>query len=272
MVRYRVVWCVLLVGGPVAAVSGTLPAQVMPAVEAVHENLEIQVVDAARLIGDPWWDDANPHRAEERRPPGQVQVQSRNAQRGLTILRRELSLVRATCPSLAPDARGAVLTAGVQSFSKAETAKPAAAPALKVVAPGGVVRMQVGGSVRQPDVTPVVEAAVAKAVADHATPEEAKAFAREVTARGARRREAVVAILVEAVDQTALLDEGQRQALARALDKNWQPLWERLVFQVGQPRITGRQLPPGVAAVVADVLGPDAFTIWQERLRRLPGS
>jgi hypothetical protein len=270
--RYPVVWCFLLVGGPVAAVSRISHAQEIPAVEAVQGNAEAQVVDAAYAIGDPWWDDVKPDAAREPRPTRPVQPPNRQAQRAMAIVRRELSLVRATCPSLSREAREAILTAGLQAVGKAEAAKPAAAPAQKIIAPGAVVRIQAGGSVRHPDVAPVVEAAVAEAVSKRALPEEAEAFTREVAARAARRREAAVAILVEAVDQTALLDESQRQALARALDKHWQPLWERLAFQVGQSRVTGRQLPPGVAAVVADVRGQDAFNTWQERLRRLPGS
>lgn len=271
-VRRPVVWCVLLFGGSVAATSGTVQAQVIPVAEAIREDVGAGAIDAATSIGDPWWDDANSDSASERRPTDQGQSLGRQTQRAMVVLRRELSLVRASCPSLAPEARQAILTAGLEGVGKAEVAKPAAAPAARVVAPGAVVRIQAGGSVRHPDVAPIVEDAVAQAVAQSALPDEAEAFTREVAARAARRREAAVAIIVEAVDQTAVLDVSQRQALARALDKNWQPLWERLAIQSGQSRVNGRQLPPGVAAVVADVLGQDAFNTWQERLRRLPGS
>jgi hypothetical protein len=266
--RNPFVWCVLLLAGA----SGTLHAQVMPAAEAVQGNVGDQVVDAAQSIGDPWWDDAKPDAARELRPSGQGQQPSRQTQRAMAILRRELSLVRAACPSLSPDARAAILSAALEGVGKAAATKPVAAPAPQIVAPGAVVQIQAGGSLRHPDIAPVVEEAVAKAVARSARPDEAEAFSHEVAARATRRREAAVAILVEAVDQTALLDESQRQTLARALDKNWQPLWERLAIQAGQSRVTGRQLPPGVAAVVADVLGRDQFNTWQERLRRLPGS
>lgn len=271
VVRHPVVWCVLLFGGCVA-VSVSVHPQATPAAEALRENGGAEAIDAARSIGDPWWDDAISDATPERRPTDQGQPPDRQIQRAMVVLRRELSLVRASCPSLVPEARKAILTAGLEGVGKAEAAKPALAPAARIVAPGAVVRIQAGGSVRHPDIAPIVEDAVAKAVARSALPDEAEAFAREVAARAARRREAAVVILVEAVDQTALLDQSQREALARALDKEWQPLWERLALQAGQSRVSGRSLPPGVAAVVADVLGQEAFNTWQERLRRLPGS
>ncbi len=237
---------------------------------------------SANVIGDPWWDEVAPATAEAEpkdaaaEPVLQARQRSviQRREMALVVLRRELSVVRAACPSLSLEDRRAILTASLLAVEEVATSEPVAGQNQRVVGrPGVVVRVQVGGArVKQHDAARPVEEAVAKAVAEVAPAAEAESYRRELAARMNRRKAAAVAVLVEAVDQTAMLDDVQREALAAALNKNWQPFWEQSVTDAGRSRFTAARLPPGVAAVVADVLGQDAFNTWQERLRRLPGS
>ncbi len=244
-----------------------------------------------RSIGDPWWDEAfaestlNDPADEEVEEPeaaaaavpqaaGRKRIHRRDGT--MNILRRELSVVRATCPGLSLEERRAIVHAGLRAVEQVPAAGAAAAadkmPAPKLVAPGVVLRVQVGGGAKPSDAAQSLENAIEKVVAAVASPDDAKAYRRELEARAERRRVAAVARLVEAIDQTAMLDDDQRQRLAAELDSNWQPFWDQASLQAGHARMSGSRLPPGVAAVVADVLDPDAFKAWQERLRRLPGS
>jgi hypothetical protein len=221
-----------------------------------------QAVD--RSIGDPWWDEAAA-------PVPQAEAQNPMARRdgGMTILRRELSLVRATCPSLSRDERRAVVEAGLLGVEQRSRPGADRMQVPQQVVPGVVLRIQVNGEAKQSGAAQSVENAVAKKVAEVALPEEAKAYRRELAARAERRRSAAIAVIVDTVDQTAMLDEDQRNKLTAALETKWQPFWDQAALQSG---ITSARLPPGVSAVVADVLSPKDFNRWQERLRRLPGS
>lgn len=266
--RHAVTCSAILFGGFIVAASGSSPAEV-----------------PGRSIGDPWWDDAlaessNAGRGDDKaadpaaavaavpQPAGRERIQRRDGT--MNILRRELSVVRATCPSLSLAERRLIVRAGLLAVDQMPRAGAEAVP--QQVAPGVVLRVHVGERAKPSDAARAVENAIGRAVAEEASPDEAQAYRRELEARGERRREAAVAVLVEAVDQTAILDDGQRQRLAAALNARWQPFWEQGAMQAASVRMTGARLPPGVAAVVADVLNPEEFKAWQERLRRLPGS
>jgi hypothetical protein len=242
-----------------------------------------------RSIGDPWWDEAvaetaqndpadeeveEPAAAEAAMPQAAGRNRIHRRDGTMNILRRELSVVRATCPSLSLEGRRAIVRAGLLAVEQIPRAGVVAdrIPAPRQVAPGVVLRVQVGGRAKPSDAAQLVESAIERAVAEGATPDEAQAYRRELEARAERRRAAAVAVLVEAVDQTAMLDDEQRQRLAAALDTKWQPFWDQGALHAGHARMTAARLPPGVAAVVADVLDPEEFKAWQERLRQLPGS
>ncbi len=234
-------------------------------------------------IGDPWWDEAapaTPAEADPKAPPAEpIQQAHERARRfgqqtAMNVLRRELSAVRAACPSLSSEDRAAIMTAGLRAVDVTAAVKQ---PIVRgdqrvngIIAPGGAVqgRMRVVPSPMAAALASSIGEAVANAVAEVAPAAEAEAYRREVTARADRRRAAAVAVLVEAVDQTAMLDDTQREALAAAFAAKWQPAWEQVALQASQVRFTGGRLPPGVVAVVADVLGPEEFFVWQERLRR----
>ena len=103
-----------------------------------------QADGAGDAIGDPWWDDAEAkppaaeqapdaeaEDAEAEEPPNaqamlqaqlrvQVEMLAQSVrQQGLAILRRELSLVRQTCPSLEKPQRALVLAAGRGAIDRA---------------------------------------------------------------------------------------------------------------------------------------------------------
>jgi hypothetical protein len=219
-----------------------------------------------RSIGDPWWDEAVA-------PVQDAEAQNPVARRdgGMTILRRELSLVRATCPSLSRDARRSVVEAGLVGVEQGSrrVVDRIPVPVQQQVAPGVALRIQVNGEAKQSGAVQSVENAVAKKVAEVASADESKAYRRELAARAERRRSAAIAVIIDTVDQTAMLDEDQRNKLSAALEKKWQPFWDQAALQPGS---TSARLPPGVSAVVAEVLSPEDFNRWQERLRRLPGS
>lgn len=234
----------------------------------------------AESIGDPWWDDVMPADAEAeprlQAQPGERAQQGIDRQRrqaaAMNILRRELSLVRGACPSLSVDQRSTIVRAGLQAIDEPK------APGQAVVGPKGVdgaaggIQVEVQARDRVPAMPGMVVDAVAKAVGKVASAEEIEAYHREIAARAARRQAAALAILVDVIDQTAMLDPAKRDELAVALEKNWQPFWEQAALHIGQSPNSVTHLPPGVAAVAAEVLGPEAFEVWQARLRREAGS
>lgn len=204
--------------------------------ESVMQGNGLPADAAGPTIGDPWWDDVPepaPAVRQVPRAPARPRVSLQHRGQAMESLRRELSLVRAACPGLAPGARGAIVAAGRTAAGD----RPA-------------------GS---------VEAAVARAVQAAAGPAEVAAFRREVVAREARRRAAAAAVLVEAVDQDALLDDRTRQALSDALAAAWRPTWDQVGAAAARQRFTGTRLPPGVEAVVASVLDADSLAAWRER-------
>jgi hypothetical protein len=212
-----------------------------PAAAAVPLAPPLDAADPA--IGDAWWDDAaeRPTVAAADGPPpvrnlAQQRLAVQRRSQAMEILRRELSLVRAACPTLEPEARETILAA----------ARAAAD------APGA------GGP-------QAIEAAVDRAVQAVAGSPAAVAYRREVAARDRRRRAAAAAVLVEAIDRDALFDGRTRRDLAAALEDAWNPAWDQLALLAGRQRVTGGRLPPGVESVVASVLDTTSFAAWRER-------
>jgi len=208
---------------------------------------------AAAAISDPWWDQrateaSDPKPAQLQRPsvPERMAVQRKGVAEA--ALQRELSVVRAVAPDLDPAVRREVLMAGERAVER--------------LAAGGV---PTPGSVQQSspqEIQSFLERALLSIDRDRAD-----AYRAEITARAARRRQAALAVLVEAVDQEALLTEPERAALAAGLEERWQPAWENLALAASRSRITAARLPPGVAEAAQRSLSPERFAAWQERLR-----
>ncbi len=209
---------------------------------------------AAAEIGDPWWDEAAAPRSSAVEPAlGQrPNVQERMALQRQALaeaaLQRELSVVRAIAADLDPAARRQVLTAGDQAVER-------------LAAGGGPLQASI-----QQQSAQVIQAFLERTLRA-VDPQRAAAYRGEVSARAARRRVAALAVLVEAVDQEALLTEPERAALAAGLEERWQPDWESLALAASRSRITAARLPPGVAEAARQVLSPERFAAWQERLR-----
>lgn len=206
---------------------------------------------AARAIGDPWWDQAGDERtAAAAEPPAPAQdrarwqAQARLAEvrrnRGLQILRLELSRVRASCPELDAAARTQLLAAGREAVEGQAAGRTPL----------------VGG----------VEVALEQALRDRVGTAAAAAYRAELDARAARRREAAVAVLVEAIDRDAVLDAGSRQRLVAALRQEWRPDWEAVVATAGRRRTVEPSLPAGVADAAAEALDDETFAAWRKRI------
>jgi hypothetical protein len=209
---------------------------------------------AAAEIGDPWWDEAAAEGSAAVEPAlGQrPNVQQRMALQRKALaeaaLRRELSVVRAIAADLDPAARRQVRAAGEQAVER-------------LAAGGGPVQASI-----QQQSAEVIQVFVEQTLAQ-VDPDRAAAYRGEISARAARRRAAALAALVEAIDQEALLTEAERVAVAAGLEDRWQPAWESLALAASRSRITAPRLPPGVAEAARQVLDPERFAAWQERLR-----
>ena len=81
---------------------------------------------------------------------------------------------------------------------------------------------------------------------------------------------AVVAVMVEAVDRDALLDDRERTAVAGALAERWRPEWQSVAATALRQRITFARLPPGVPDAVAAVLDPETAAAWRARAVEAP--
>lgn len=205
---------------------------------------------AARAIGDPWWDRAAQDRvAAAAEPPApaqdrvRLQAQARLAEvrrnRGMQILRLELSRVRAACPELSAADRTTLLAAGWEAVDGQAAGRTPL----------------VGG----------VEIALEQALRDHVGTAEAAAYRAELDARASRRQQAAIAVLVEAIDRDAVLDAGGRRRLAAALRQEWRQDWEAVVATAGRRRIGEPSLPAGVADAAAGALDDETFAAWRKR-------
>jgi hypothetical protein len=235
-------------------------------------------------IGDPWWDDAaakpeadtltaepaDDGEEDAAAPQGQLEIQlraqaemMRNAvrQAALRVLRRDLSMVRQSCPTLEPQQRASVLQAGREAVEKAADDQGAAILARR--------------RVRQPE-TEAVSEAVRAAVAATAAAEEAAAYEAELGLRKERVKQATIAALVADVDRDAFLDDAEREALAEALAESYRESWRQAVLAWQQGRgLAGTPPATGVERCVRKALGADREAEWltlrKEAVERLAG-
>lgn len=199
---------------------------------------------AETAIGDPWWDDANDEPVAMAPPAAagrsaQARLTAVRRSRGLQILRRELSRVRAACPNLDPTTRAAILAAGREA-----------------------VEGQAAGRLPLVD---GVEAALELALQDRAGAVAAKAYRAELEASAVRRRAAALAVLVEAIDRDAVLDDEARRRLADTLRRAWRPEWETVVTSAARRPLVGLSLPAGVVDAAATALDAETVAGWRQR-------
>ncbi len=242
----------------------SLPAQVQLRIEgeAIQVQGNVVVVQGAVPVpaavpagGDPWWtagdgEAAAPAAQPPAAPqaPGAQPAQARLAQarrsRAENLLARELSRVREACPGLDPAQREAVLAAG-----------------------RALVEDQAAG--RAP-LANGVETLLEQALEEAAGPDVAVGYAEEVASRVARRKAAAIAVIVEAVDRDALLDDEQRRAVTATLAQRWRPEWESVAATALRQRVTFARLPPGVPDAVAAALDPETVAAWRARAVEAP--
>ena len=229
-------------------------------------------------IGDPWWDDAaqqpkagkpDPEPADEAGddqadaadPQAQMQAQlraqaemmrSHARQQGLAILRRELSIVRQTCPSLERQQRALVLEAGRGAIEKAVDDQMAAALGRR--------------RGRQADIETAVGEALRASVAANAAAEESAAYEAERGLRKERAKRATIAALVADVDRDAFLDDAEREGLAKALGESYRERWRQVVTALQQGMVEfGAPPPQGVDRCVERALGKERKAEWLAR-------
>ena len=256
-------------------VLGDLQERALPFGDGVF----FQPDEAASLaIGDPWWDDAAPEpqagdapaapveepgddEAEAADPQAQMQAQLQAQAemlrqgielQGLAILRRELSVVRHTCPSLEKQQRALVLQAGRQAIEKLADEQMAT-----------LVGRRRG---RAADMEATIGEEVRTSVAANAAAAESDAYAAERGLRQERVRQATIAALVADVDRDAFLDEAERTALAAALAAAYRDRWRPAATSLEQGMTWVAPAPlPGVERCVEKALGKERTAEWLAR-------
>jgi hypothetical protein len=246
--------------------------------------------DDGEAIGDPWWDEAEAKRPaakkaepdepaddepaaeetadavdeaadEDADPQAQMQAQLRAQaemmrtgarQQGLAILRRELSIVRQTCPSLERQQRALVLEAGRGAIEKAVDDQMTAALGRR--------------RGRQADVETAIGAALRASVAANAAAEESAAYEVERGLRRERAKQATIALIVADVDRDAFLDDAEREMLAKALAESYRERWRQVVTALHQGMVEVVAPPPqGVDRCVERALGKERKAEWLAR-------
>lgn len=257
----------VVVGGGI----GQLQIQVQGAAGRPAAAGEAGIDVEGDAIGDPWWDDAEvkrPAAADGLADPDdeaaglqpnpqklklRMQVDGGEIQRqGLAVLRRELSVVRQTCPSLERQQRSVVIAAGRQAIEKgrAEHAE--------------MLQGRRGG--RPVDVATNVVDALRATVAANATADESAAYEAELALRRERSRQAAVALLVAEVDRHALLDDADREALRQAFAESYRERWQPAIrgFRQGAFFNVLASLPE-INRCVEKAVGPDRTAEWLKR-------
>jgi len=241
-------------------------------------------------IGDPWWDEVEAGRPAAKPQAGaadegqtaeagdaqailQAQLRARGEmlaqsvrQQGLAILRRELSLVRQSCPSLEKQQRAIVLEAGRGAIDRAADEQMQAA--------GGGRRRVVPK--RDGDLEAAIRDALKTSVQANAADAELAAYEAEHRLREERRKAAVVAALVAEVDREAYLDDAERKALADGLTASYRERWRPAVMalQQGGMFVPDESSLPGLERCVEKALGKPRKDQWvaaRAEARRLAG-
>ncbi len=247
---------------------------------------------AGDAIGDPWWDEAEakPPAAEQApeaeaedaeadepadaqamlQPQLRAQVEMLGQsvrQQGLAILRRELSLVRQTCPSLEKPQRALVLEAGRGAIDRAVDEQTRAA--------GGRRR-----PAKRTDLEAAIRDVLTAAVQANGQAAESAAYAAEQRLRVERRKAAVVATLVAEVDREAYLDAAEREALAKVLTESYRERWRLSLTALQQNAMHGgraspdENILPGLERCVEKALGKERKDTWvaaRDEARALAG-
>lgn len=246
--------------GPVAIAAGAALA-FLPGVAAAQLQVLIQGEELpARVehqdvttIGDPWWDEAAPagkpaaaaaeQAAADPKGRARQQAQARLAgvrrSRGMQMLRRELSLVRASCPTLDRAARERLIEAGL-----------------------AVVESQAAG--RTPLVNGI-EPTLGRLLEEVAGPSAAAAYREEIEARSTRNQEATIAVFVAAIDAEAELPADRRDAVAEALWRAWRPEWEAAAAAAPRQLVSRGRLPGGVVEAASAALDEETLAAWRQR-------
>lgn len=229
---------------------------------------------ASDAIGDPWWDDAaaklqaepaadtdDEAAVEDADPQAQLRAQLRAQaemmrngaqQQGLAILRRELSIVRQTCPSLERQQRAIVLQAGRAAIEKAVDDQMSAALGRR--------------RGRQADIEVAIDEALRASVAANAAPEESAAYEAERGLRRERAKQATIAAIVADVDRDAFLDDAEREALAQSLAESYRERWRQVVTALQQGIVEfGSPPPQGVDRCVEKAIGKERKAEWLAR-------
>lgn len=229
----------------------------------------VDVVVEGDAIGDPWWDEveeksaaaANPVAAGDEAGVESDLVTQHLREQGLTALRRELSVVRQTCPSLERQQRALVLAAGrgaIDSLvAEAEIARR------NKIARDNPVRGRPG---KLGDVAAAVEAAVRTSVSANATPDESAAYEAEQPLRRERAKQAAASVIVAAVDRDAYLDESERESLVESLAASYRERWSPalVAMQQGRGVETSTRLQ-GVERCVEQALGKERTAAWRKQ-------
>jgi hypothetical protein len=247
-------------------------------------------------IGDPWWDEAEakrpaaapvagePEQVDEPEGPADAAEMARQhlqaqaegfaqtlRQQALGVLRRELSLVRQTCPSLERQQRAIVLEAGRGAIDRSVEEQ------FQAVLGG---RLRPGGAGRRPpgkptDTEKAIRDAVLASAKANATDAEAAAYEAEHRLREERRKAAVVAALVAEVDREAYLDDAERQALGKTLTESYRDRWRPAVARLEQGMaVSDERNTPGLERCVEKALGKPRKAEWiaaRDEARKLAG-
>jgi|688.fasta_scaffold13525_2 hypothetical protein len=228
-------------------------------------------------IGDPWWDDAAPPpkagdpdaapaaaagdaQADGEDPQGNREAMLRAQaemvrmgarQQGMAILRRELSIVRQTCPSLERQQRALVLEAGRAAVDKAVEEQITAALGRR--------------RGRQAVIEAVIGEALQKSVAANAAAGEAAAYEAEPGLRQERAKQATIAALVADVDRDAFLDDAEREALTKALAESYRERWRGALAVLQNGGLIGGNPQQGIDRCVEKALGAERKAEWLAR-------
>lgn len=227
--------------------------------------------DGGEAIGDPWWDEAEAGRQAEKprreaADKAQAEMLAQSVrQQGRAILRRELSLVRQSCPSLEKQQRALVLEAGRGAVDRAVDEQ-----------------IQAVGGGRRPfesptDLETAIRDALKAAVKANADDTELAAYEGEHGLREERRKAAVVAALVAEVDREAYLDDAEREALAKGLMASYRERWRPAVtaFQQNAMVVLNENILPGLERCVEKALGKprkDQWVVARDEARKLAGN
>jgi hypothetical protein len=169
----------------------------------------------------------------------------------MAILRRELSIVRQTCPSLERQQRALVLEAGRAAVDKAVEEQITAALGRR--------------RGRQAVIEAVIGEALQKSVAANAAEGEAAAYEAESGLRQERAKQATIAALVADVDRDAFLDDAEREALTKALAESYRERWRGALAVLQNGGLIAGNPQQGIDRCVEKALGAERKAEWLAR-------